>query len=86
MVLGGADVWTDNDPREALNPKAPGAEKKPKYWLKEWQWYAVFTVIGVIIMAAGFIASVAYLALAGIAIALFAVFGVIYGLLREKPS
>jgi hypothetical protein len=84
MGLGTPDGGNGSEPRDALRPKPPATKKRPKYWFKEWQWYALFTVVGMVIMVTGLIATIAYLVLAGIAIALFAVFGVAYGLLKER--
>jgi len=83
-LAGGAEARIENGPIDEVKPKA--GTKRHKYWLKEWQWYAVFTAIGIIAMVTGLIASIAYLALAGIAVVLFAGFGVAYGLIKERSS
>jgi hypothetical protein len=82
----GADVLSDPDTRDRLKPKSPGSKRKSKYWLKEWQWYAVLTVAGLVIILMGALRGIPYMVLAGIALSLFSSFGISYGLLKERQG
>jgi hypothetical protein len=84
MSLTGADVHSDQDTNDQLKAKPSGTKGKPRFWLREWQWYAILTVVGLAIILAGELGDIPYLVLAGIALTLFAIFGVAYGLLKER--
>ena len=52
--------------------------------LSEWQWYAIFTVVAVIVALIGITANVAWLAGLGVLVLLFSFVGMVYGILKER--
>ena len=57
---------------------------RSRYFLREWQLYALMTLIGIVIAISSFLFGNQYLAFGGIAFAVFSVFGMIYGLIKER--
>ena len=54
--------------------------------LSEWQWYALLTLIAAIVAIAGFAVDNTILAAAGTLVLLFCMFGIVYGVLKERSG
>jgi len=53
---------------------------------EEWKWYAVLSVAAVVIIVAGELMASSLVSGAGVLILLFSGIGVVYAVLKERPS
>ena len=52
--------------------------------LSEWQWYAIFTLIAIVVAMGGIVSGTAWLAALGVLVLLFSLVGMVYGILKER--
>lgn len=62
----------------------PGKHRKTRIKLKEWQIYVILTIISLVVATVGYMANSSIALIVGLMAAFFCVFGIAYGILKER--